>query len=364
MLDALRRVSDRILGRGEASIVVPTLDGVLKPNAALDGAEPVFDARSPRDLASDGAHLYLADGTHLLRLDGAEARPVQDFGRRLTAIAALPDGRFAVALDGTEVRLLDRPDATTPARTWTGGGMTAVNALAPDGAGGLVATDGSSRHGADDWVRDLMEQRRGGRILRLREDGEAEVAADQLGHAFGAAARGDDLLVSESWRHRLLRLSRDGRRQVALPRLPVYPSRLSPAAGGGWWLTAFAARSRLVEFVLREPAFLKRMIAELDPDHWIAPRLRSGESVMEPMQGAHLKTMGVTKPWAPPRAYGMVIRLDAAAQPVGSLQSRADGRIHGVVSAAEHAGHLHLLARGPRQVLRLPLAGLATGDAR
>jgi hypothetical protein len=29
------------------------------------------------------------------------------------------------------------------------------------------------------------------------------------------------------------------------------------------------------------------------------------------MQGAHIKTMGVVKPWAPPRSYGLVIRLDA-----------------------------------------------------
>ena len=40
-----------------------------------------------------------------------------------------------------------------------------------------------------------------------------------------------------------------------LDRLPVYPSRLAAAAGGGFWLTAFAARTQLVEFVLREPAY-------------------------------------------------------------------------------------------------------------
>ena len=96
-----------------------------------------------------------------------------------------------------------------------------------------------------------------------------------------------------------------------LDHLPVYPSRLSPASAGGFWLTAFAARTQLVEFVLRENAYRRRMMAEIDPEYWIAPKLKSGQSFLEPMQGAHIKTMGVVKPWAPPRSYGLVIRLDA-----------------------------------------------------
>ena len=51
------------------------------------------------------------------------------------------------------------------------------------------------------------------------------------------------------------------------------------------------------------------MMAEIEPTYWIAPRLRSGQSFKEPMQGAHIKTMGVIKPWAPPRSYGLVVRL-------------------------------------------------------
>ena len=86
---------------------------------------------------------------------------------------------------------------------------------------------------------------------------------------------------------------------------------------------------------------------EIEPEHWIAPRLRSGESYLEPMQGAHLRTMGVLKPWAPPRSYGLVVRLSATGQPVYSLHSRVDGINHGVVAAAEFDGALYLLAKGP-----------------
>jgi hypothetical protein len=143
-----------------------------------------------------------------------------------------------------------------------------------------------------------------------------------------------------------------------LPHLPVYPSRLSPASGGGYWLTAFVARSLLIEFILREPAYRKRMMAEIDPQYWIVPRLRSGLSFKEPLQGAHIKTMGVVKPWAPPRSYGLVIRLGADGVPLYSLHSRVDGTNHGVAAAVEHQGDLVMIAKGPGRILRLPIAPL------
>jgi hypothetical protein len=177
-----------------------------------------------------------------------------------------------------------------------------------------------------------------------------------LGYAFGARAAGGEVLVSESWRHRLIAVRLDGSTRIVHSHLPVYPSRLSPASSGGYWLTAFIARSLLVEFVLREPAFRKRMMAEIEPEFWVAPHLRSGHSFKEPLQGAHIKTMGVIKPWAPPRSYGLVIRLDSNGAPLYSLHSRVDGTNHGVVSAIEVNGELLMIAKGPGRILKLPVA--------
>ena len=141
------------------------------------------------------------------------------------------------------------------------------------------------------------------------------------------------MLVSESWRHRLIAVGGGGQIKPAFDHLPVYPSRLSPAPGGGFWLTAFTARTQLIEFVLREAAYRRRMMAEIDPEFWMVPRLRAGQSFREPMQGAHLKTMGIIKPWAPPRSYGLVVRLGAglraavfAAQPRRRRQPRRGRR--------------------------------------
>lgn len=363
MIAAVREFANRFLGRGEAAITVPSFDGALKPNQMLEQADILLACDAPEDLAADGTSLLLADGVRLMNLSGGTATLVRSFERPISALASLPGGGLAIALGGTEVLVYDNPAAETPASIFSQG-LHAVNALAAAPDGTLIATDGSSLRGVDDWARDLMELGRTGRVLRLDpKTGAVTQLAGGRGYAFGAIASHDAVLVSESWRHRLVSIAPDGKRKDLLRHLPVYPSRLSPARGGGFWLTAFTARTQLVEFVLREPAYRRRMIAEIDPEFWVAPRLRSGNSFKEPLQGAHIKTMGVMKPWAPPRSYGLVIRLGTDGLPLYSLHSRADGINHGIVAAVECGDDLVMIAKGPGRVIRLPLASLG-GEAR
>ena len=360
VIGAVRDFANRFLGRGEATIAVPSFDGALKPNQILERADIVLECAAPEDLACGNGQLYLADGHRLLDLSGPSPRELRSFDAPISALCVLADGALAVALAGREVRVYPAPQAQAPRATFNDPGFCAVNALAVARDGSLIATDGSMQHGSDDWARDLLELGRSGRVFRLDPvTGSVVPLASRLGYAFGACADGADILVSESWRHRLIAVAPGGATRVVLGHLPVYPSRLSQAAGGGYWLTAFAARTQLVEFVLREPAYRRRMMAEIDPAFWVVPRLRSGQSFKEPMQGAHLKTMGVIKPWAPPRSYGLVVRLDAQGTPIYSLHSRVDGQNHGIVAAVEADGDLVMIAKGPGRVLRLSLATLA-----
>jgi hypothetical protein len=356
MIPALRAFAERFLGRGDATITVPSFDGALKPNQILEKAERIADLTAPEDLATDGTSLYIADGPALLRLDGNAISEIRQFDRAVTALCCLPDGGIAVALDGREVQVFATPSAASAARTFSDSAFNAINALAPGPAGTLLATDGSTARPYSQWVHDLMERGRTGKVLRLDlGDGGVSPLASGLQYAFGICAAGDDLLVSESWKHRLIAIAPDGSRRAVLDHLPVYPSRLSPAASGGFWLTAFTARTLLVEFVLRENAYRRRMMKEIDPAYWIAPKLQSGLSFLEPMQGAHIKTMGVVKPWAPPRSYGLIIRLSASGVPLYAVHSRVDGVNHGIVAAVELGGALYAIAKGPRRLLRAPL---------
>jgi hypothetical protein len=357
MIAALKSFADRFLGRGDATITVPSFDGALKPNQILEKAETIGQFEAPEDLATDGEALYIADGTAVLRLDGAVVTEIRRFDRAISALCCMPDGGIAATLDGREVQVFATPSASSPRATIADASFNAINALSPGPQGTLIATDGSTARPTRQWVYDLMERGRTGKVLSLDiASGRVRPVASGLSYAFGACAAGDDVFVSESWRHRMIAIATDGSQRVVLDHLPVYPSRLSPAAAGGFWLTAFAARTQLVEFVLRENAYRRRMMAEIDPEYWIAPKLKSGQSFLEPMQGAHIKTMGVVKPWAPPRSYGLVIRLNADGTPLYALHSRVDGVNHGVVAAVEMAGVLYAIAKGPGRLLRAPLA--------
>src|ERR1700733_11279082 len=92
VISALKAFTDRFLGRGEATITVPSFDGALKPNQILEKAETVGQFEAPEDLATDGKALYIADGAALFRSDGSATTEVRHFDRAISALCCLPDG--------------------------------------------------------------------------------------------------------------------------------------------------------------------------------------------------------------------------------------------------------------------------------
>ena len=98
MIDAVRDFWNRFLGRGDATIAVPSFDGALKPNQKLEQAETLFECAAPEDLATDGRLVFLADGPRLLKLDGPSAIETRVFDKPISALALMPNGGLAVAL--------------------------------------------------------------------------------------------------------------------------------------------------------------------------------------------------------------------------------------------------------------------------
>jgi len=161
------------------------------------------------------------------------------------------------------------------------------------------------------------------------------------------------VLVSEAWRHRVVRLAGRAAPVEVLADLPAYPGAIAPAAEGGYWLALFAPRNQLIEFVLGERRYCERMMARIHPDHWIAPALSSGASFLEPIQGGARKKLNTLKPWSPSWSYGLVVRCDARCKPTASFHSRADGHVHGVTALCERDGRLLVAARGSGRIVDL-----------
>jgi hypothetical protein len=216
--------------------------------------------------------------------------------------------------------------------------------------------------GRADWQRDLLESGSSGSVSTLNLlDGTYLLVADGLGFPYGVLLRegGAEAVIAESWKNRLLSVDLRSKSapKLVLDGLTGYPSRLSPRIGGGAWLTVFAPRSQLIEFVLREKTYRRAMMAEVNPEFWIAPAFYSGRSFSEPMQGGALKQMGVLKPWAPTRSYGLVVELDPDLEPIRSMHSRAGGSRHGITSCQQFGDELLMTSRGGDEIIAICVGG-------
>jgi len=346
MIAMISGTIDRFLGRGDAAVTVPPLDGAFRPNRRLDDADDRMALADVDALAVVEGVVHASSGTQVMRQDGAQGWQVQrDWGVQVTAIAPFAAG-LAVALADGRIAVTGGPHDGWQIET----GLRCITALCEQG-GTLLATNGAEGLALDDWQRDLMQRGASGSLWRIDPATNKSVRlATGLAWPAGVAVDAQGAVMAEAWRHRLIRL--DG--TVLFADLPGYPGRIASGCDG-FWLAMFAPRSQLVEFVLREPGYRTRMMAEVPQAFWIAPRLRAGRSFHESLQGGGVKQLGMLKPWAPTMSAGYCVRLGADFQPRASLQSRADGATHGVTAAVEHDGQLVIAARGDDVVVTLPL---------
>jgi sugar lactone lactonase YvrE len=354
---------------------IPTLDGAYLPNDRLD-ALPVVesDLVRPDDIAvgPDGTVL-VSTQNRLLRLSGPDLQEqavVVALDAPITALAQLRDGRLIVGLNGSGLCLL-RPDGTAEIALahLDGAPLRSVTAIAEDPArGGVFFTVGSLRRDAEDWVWDLMERNSAGLLGYWQPDaGRAEILLERLPYPNGLEVEdgGESLLFTQGWTHSVMRYrigaKGSGAVETVIDNLPGYPARIAPACGGGYWLAIFAMRTQLIELVLRETSFRQEMMRVVDPELWVRPSLRATGSYLEPLQGGGIKKLGIRKPWAPPRSYGLVVRLDADAEPVFSMHSRVDGHCHGITAAREQGGRLIVVSKGDGRLCAYNLEG--AGDS-
>lgn len=366
MRNVLRNLGDSLFRRKASQLTIPILDGALKPNDLIEQAPVLAERAGLEDLALGGdGELYAACGDAVLRVaSGGALAPVASFDAPVTALAALADGTLAVAT-GTAVTAgvtAGAADGRRVLESCDGQPLACVSAVHARPDGSLLVCEGSATRPYRQWSHDLLEKGRTGRLLEWDPaSGRARTLARGLAWAFGALVdeRGR-ALVSESWRHRVCAVEGETLRPV-VANLPGYPARMAAAPGGGFWLTLFASRTQLFEFVLLEDDYREDMMRTVDPRYWVAPAMSSGEDFLEPLQSGGVKQMGILKPWAPPRSYGLVVRVGADFLPKYSLHSRVGGRNHGIVAVAQRGDELFVLSKGAGRILRLSAASVGEG---
>ena len=365
------KVVRQFLFRADAEgVAVPPLDGALTPNDLLDEGVEVVPEGSMSDPAgldiADDGRMFVVDGNRLLVADltatAAEPQLVTTLPGNGGAVKVARDGQHVFVCIGgvgvVRVSLSDPNsdhDIVVPLLC-----PTDVDEL-PDGR--VVVTEGSDRNGPDAWARDLLEKNARGRLIVVDVQGGQTVLASGLAFPSGVCvtAGGGSVLVSEAWTHSLtaytLQAGGGHAKSMLWDNFPGYPGRLNRDPAGGYWLSVFALRTHLVEFVLLEDDFRHTMMESIEPEYWIRPMLRTLNSGLEPLQGGQLKKLGKTKPWAPARSYGLVVQLDAGGAPIASLHSRAAAETHGVVVAQPFGDRIVFVARGRQAVMSVVKPG-------
>ena len=347
-------IVDWLKGSGRYSTSVPAMDGALKANDALDAADELYRGTEPDNLVCFGGTLHFSIANEVLRLDLGEvpgARSAAEFRADVTCLAAV-DEQLAVGLESGEVRILGgRFDGMMIDRV--GDRCTKAPVAARfENAQTLLLALGSQDYAPSAWKRDLMEGNASGSVWRIDlSSGKSKLLCDQMAFPYGIeVVSGGAILVSESWRHRILDIS-SGQPRVVADDLPFYPARITTTASGDVLVCGFAPRRQIVEFILREKKFLERMISDIPERYWMAPALSSGGDYWEPLQRGQVRHHGVLKPWSPTKSYGLVATMDTEGRFLSSIHCRAGGFRHGITSAIEYGSQIIMTSKGGGTVL-------------
>jgi sugar lactone lactonase YvrE len=357
-LTQLLRDVRQIMFRDAEQHAIPPLDGAFSPNDRLDACLPIGGPLLSADdvVEGDDGALFVSAGPRVLRLSGegyVERSVFAQFDNKAGGLAMHPDGRLLVCVAGRGLAAVDAGGRQSWLNQAADQPLRCLTSVAAATDGTIFASEGSSRYEPDDWCRDLMEKSHSGRLVACGPGLEgAKVLLGGLYYPYGLAISVDQrhLWFTESWAHRISR-AEIGARTIATPNpvignLPGYPARLGRAATDGFWLSLFAVRTHLIEFVLREDDYRNEMMRTIPQAFWIAPTLAATGHVLEPMQSGSVKALGIHKPWAPPRSYGLVARVDSDGEAQESLHSRVGGAYHGITAACETAQGLVIVSNG------------------
>jgi sugar lactone lactonase YvrE len=260
-------VAGTVVTRQHETVRTPSLRVIQVPGY---GAEDVVVAGAGPD---EGAVFTGTEDGAIVRIshDGRRVDTVADTGGRPLGIEIDPDGRLLVC--DARRGLLHVHPATGAVEQGPhevdGRPMLFCNNAAVSAEGVVWFTDTSTRYRIDEWKRDLVENTRTGRLLRVAPGGPVEVVLDGLAFANGVALAADESFVAVAEtaaravaRHWLAGPAA-GTRDVFVEDLPGYPDNIARGSDGLVWVSISSPTDAVAEAVHRMPVWARRAIAHL-----------------------------------------------------------------------------------------------------
>ena len=160
----LRRAVDNFLGRGEAAVTVPVMDGPLKPNQLLEAAGRVLTAPEIDNLAATAEGMLYTSGNTLVGIPGGE---VARFPSVITCLAVDVGGAMAIGFEDGGIEIRGGAHDGRRFDQVNGQKLNCPTAALFLDANTLIVTNGSAQHRPSQWRRDLMTLGRSGTVWRL-----------------------------------------------------------------------------------------------------------------------------------------------------------------------------------------------------
>jgi hypothetical protein len=335
------------------------LEGALGPNGRLDEAAGFPIAKPDAICVNRDGHLLVSSGSNVVRIRqwGREPEIWGIFDAPVSALAVSEGGRVAIGLSGGRIVVRNAAGDTMPG--WRP--ASSFHAIADClflSEDEVVVVD----HGYEPNVPILAvatwDPTARGRVVAIGRTGETRAIASGLHCPMGIVRRPDGApAFTEMERARVV----DASGNVLQSGFPAYLARIRKI-GDGYALACLSRRDPLIEFLKTEREFVTRMKANIDPLHWISPRITPEFSHDFPIELGATRLFGEIKPWAPSFSYGLVIETDAAMTPVGSAHSRANGVRHAISDVTAWQGSLIAVSRASEEILKFRPSG--SGDER
>lgn len=328
---------------------IPLLERGLRPNDILDEAPLVADVPAhPGDATFVGQHLVVTAPSGITWVGSG---PTVDLDGSAGPVAALGD-RALVAVDGRGLVAVDRSGSCEVVRDDPLLRQN-VSALTADERGTVWACVASSRFAGTEWADALLAGDRTGSLVRV-DAGGATVVVDGLAWPAGCEVGDGRVYVALSLEHRIewRAIDEPGSSHPLVGPLPGYPGAIR-RRGDRLVVAMPYLRNRMTELILSDGAVRDGMASSMPRETWLVPVPVSVGSVRDPLQFGQQRVMGVSKPWAPPRSYGLVIEVDSSGRVTQSWHSRHGGRRHGISGVAPAGERIVVVARGVGEVVEV-----------